>query len=83
MVSSNFHVSLFDDHHNPPEFPKELAAKLAEGFVDQLFEGDNDLVVDVDSMSAIGLPGGGFVRDTFALGENDSSTTSTTSCSSP
>ncbi len=71
VVSSNFHVSLFDDHHNPPEFPKELAVKLAEGFVDQLFEGDNDLVVDVDAMSAIGLPGGGFVRDTFALGEND------------
>ena len=71
MVSSNFHVSLFDDSHNPPEFPKELAVKFAEGFVDQLFEGDNDLVVDVDSMSAIGLPGGGFVSDEFALGEND------------
>ena len=46
VVSSNFHVALFDDHHNPPEFPRELAAKLREGFVDQLFKGDNDLVVD-------------------------------------
>ena len=71
VVSSNFHVRLFDDHHNPPEFPKELAAKLAEGFVDRLFEGDNDLVVDTESMSAIGLPDGGFVSGTFALGEND------------
>ena len=71
VISSNFHVSLFDDHHNPPEFPKELAAKLAEGFVDRLFEGDNDLVVDTASMSAIGLPDGGFVSDEFALGEND------------
>ena len=26
VVSSNFHVELFDDHHNPPEFPRELAA---------------------------------------------------------
>ncbi len=72
VVSSNFHVSLFDDHHNPPEFPKELAVKLAEGFVDQLFAGENDLVVDVESMSAIGPPAGGFVRDTFSLGSNDS-----------
>jgi hypothetical protein len=71
VVSSNFHVSLFDDSHNPPEFPRELAVKLKEGFVDQLFEGDNDLVVDTSSMAAIGLPGGGFVRDSFELGEND------------
>ena len=62
VVSSNFHVELFDDHHNPPEFPEELVVKLKEGFVDQLFKGDNDLVVDTASMSAIDLPeGGGFV----------------------
>ena len=48
VVSSNFHVSLLDDSHHPPEFPKELVRKLKEGFVDQLFHGDNDLVVDVD-----------------------------------
>ena len=54
--TSDFHVSLFDDHHNPPEFPRELAIKLAEGFVDGIFHGRNDLVVDTDSMSAIGLP---------------------------
>ena len=54
VVSSNFHVSLLDDSHRPPEFSKELVRKLKEGFVDQLFHGDNDLVVDVASMSAIG-----------------------------
>lgn len=71
VVSSDFHVSLFDDSHRPPEFSKELARKLKEGFVDRLFKGDNDLVVDVTSMSAIGPKSGGFVRDTCALGEND------------
>jgi hypothetical protein len=71
VVSSDFHVSLFDDHHNPPEFPRELAVKLAEGFADGLFRGGNDLVVDTHSMAAIGGPSGGFVRDTFALGSND------------
>ena len=71
-MTSDFHVSLFDDHHNPPEFPKELAAKLRDGFVDQLLKGANDMVVDVASMSAIDLPeGGGFVRDSLELGEND------------
>ena len=71
VIRSNFHVSLFDDHHNPPEFPKELARKLKEGFVDSLFHGDNDLVVDTASMVAIGPPDGGFVREVFDLGEND------------
>ncbi|MCW2847955.1 MAG: hypothetical protein JWR90_1929 [Marmoricola sp.] len=71
VVSSNFHVSLDKDHHSPPEFPRELVLKLGEGFLDQLFEGDNDLVVDTSSMSAIDEQVGGFVRDTFALGEND------------
>ncbi len=70
-MSSNFHVSLLDDSHRPPEFSKELVRKLKEGFVDQLFHGDNDLVVDVASMSAIGPKSGGYVRDTCALGEND------------
>ncbi|MGN6753503.1 MAG: DUF7379 domain-containing protein [Intrasporangium sp.] len=71
VVSSNFHVSLFDDSHNPPEFPRELVVKLKEGFVDRLFKADNDLVVDTASMSAIGLPAGGFVADELALGTND------------
>ncbi|MEO6997075.1 MAG: hypothetical protein ABI112_03240, partial [Terracoccus sp.] len=71
VVSSNFHVTLFDDSHHPPEFPRELAVKLAEGFIDQLFKGDNDLVVDQASMSAIGLPGDHYVADTLDFGTND------------
>ena len=71
VISSDFHVSLFDDHHNPPEFPRELAVRLAEGFADGLFRGSNDLVVDTDSMAAIGGPSGGYVRDVFDLGTND------------
>ena len=71
VVSSNFHVELFDDHHNPPEFPRELARRLGEGFVDRLFKGDNDLVVDTASMAAIGGRDGGFVREQLELGEND------------
>ncbi len=71
VVSSNFHVTLFDDSHRPPEFPRELAVKLAEGFIDQLFKGDNDLVVDKASMSAIGLPGDHYVADTLDFGTND------------
>lgn len=71
VVSSNFHVELFDDHHNPPEFPRELVAQLKEGFMDQIFKADNDLVVDTASMAAIGLPGGGFVKDSLELGTNE------------
>jgi hypothetical protein len=71
VVSANFHVSLTDDSHRPPEFPKELAVRLAEGFLDGLFEGDNDLVVDTASMSAIGPSSGGYVRDTLAFGTTD------------
>ncbi|HET8988514.1 MAG TPA: caspase family protein, partial [Humibacillus sp.] len=71
VVSSNFHVSLLDGSHRPPEFPKELAVRLGEGFVDGLFEGDNDLVVDTASMSAIGPASGGYVKDSLAFGTND------------
>jgi triacylglycerol esterase/lipase EstA (alpha/beta hydrolase family) len=71
VVSSNFHVELFGDRHEPPEFPRALVERLKEGAVDQIFEADNDLVVDTASMSAIDLPGGGgFVRDTLAFGTN-------------
>jgi hypothetical protein len=71
VVSSNFHVELFDDHHNPPEFPRELAARIADGLMDQVFEADNDLVVDTESMGAIALPAGGYVRASLALGTNE------------
>jgi hypothetical protein len=72
VAKSNFHVTLGDDSHRPPEFPKELAVRLAEGLVDKVFRGDNDLVVDCDSMGSIDAAvGGGFVADTFDFGSND------------
>ncbi|MFZ1286407.1 MAG: hypothetical protein WAR57_05140, partial [Candidatus Phosphoribacter sp.] len=71
VLCSDFHVTLFDDSHNPPEFPKELAVRVAEGLVDQVFKGANDLVVDVESMSAIDQAGGRFVAGTLDFGSND------------
>ena len=71
VVSSDFHVTLGAGSHRPEEFPRELVARLAEGFVDQLFEGPNDLVVDVASMGAIDLAVGGFVAGGESLGTND------------
>ncbi len=72
VAKSNFHVTFGDDSHRPPEFPKELAVRLAEGLVDQVFRGDNDLVVDCASMGSIDdAVGGGFVADTFDFGSND------------
>ncbi len=71
VIRSNFHVTLLDGSHRPPEFPKELVVRLGEGFVDGLFEGDNDLVVDSASMSAIGPSSGGYVLDTVDFGTND------------
>ena len=68
VVSSDFEVTV-DDH--PPEFPAAVVARLVDGVVDQVITGPNDLVVDVESMSAIDLPhGGGYVRDALALPTN-------------
>lgn len=69
VVSSDFEVTSQD---RPAEIPALLAAQLADGVVDQVFDGQpNDLVVDVASMSAIDLShGGGYVRDELALGTN-------------
>ncbi len=68
VVSSDFEVTV-DDH--PPEMPVAVVTRLVDGVVDHVFTGPNDLVVDVDSMSAIDLPhGGGYVRDELALPPN-------------
>jgi hypothetical protein len=68
VVSSDFAVSV-EDH--PPEIPAAVVARLVDGVVDHVFAGRNDLVVDVESMSAIDLAhGGGFVRGALALPAN-------------
>jgi len=68
---SDFHVTLGDVEHSPREFPRALAVRLAEGVVDEVFKGPNDLVVDCESMGSIDAAVGGFVADTFDFGTND------------
>jgi len=71
VVSTDFEPRLLDDRHEPPELPRELVAKLADGLVDQLMGTENDLVVDLASMGSVDLPsGGGFIKDTLSLGTN-------------
>ena len=71
VVSSDFEPKLFDDRHEPPELPRELVSKLADGLVDRLMGTKNDLVVDTGSMGAVDLPsGGGFIKDTLGFGTN-------------
>jgi hypothetical protein len=71
VVSSDFEPKLFDDRHEPPELPRELVAKLADGLVDNLMGTSNDLVVNTASMTAVDLPaGGGFIKDSLAFGTN-------------
>lgn len=54
----------------PTEMPPRLLMMLADGFIDRLFGASNDLVVDVESMSAIDPKVGGFVDDTLDFGAN-------------
>jgi hypothetical protein len=71
VVSSDFEPALFDGRHEPPELPRALVAKLADGLVDNLMGTTNDLVVDTASMSSVDLPsGGGFIKDSLAFGTN-------------
>ena len=68
-VTSNFHVAA--DAGSGSRLPLALKLWLAEGFVDELLDGGNDLVVDTDSMSAIDEPPGAFLRDVMDFGVND------------
>lgn len=67
-VTSELHVT----DEAPGEFPRALALWLAEGTVDDLLDGANDLVVDTDSMSAIDRAPSDFLRDSLAFGANPS-----------
>ncbi len=62
---------LFDGGHQPQEFPRELAVRLAEGLLDRVFKDANDLVVDVRSMSQIDVAAGDYVGEELAFGENE------------
>lgn len=54
----------------PKQLPVRLLTALADGLVDRLMGESNDLVVDTDSMAAIDLAVGGFVKDRCDLGGN-------------
>lgn len=63
VVTSDFEPR--GEGEGPKEMPPALLMMLADGFVDRLFKVSNDLVVDVESMSAIDPTVGGFVDDTY------------------
>ena len=66
-VSSDFEVK---DLSGPQELPAKLIRLLGNGFVDQLMQQANDLVVDVNSMTSVDPATPGMIRKSFALGEN-------------
>ena len=75
VVRSDFHAaSAHADGHRPTDLASGLLRRLAEGVVDPIFEGPNDLVVDTASMGSIDVPVGGsspLVRETLDLGIDD------------
>lgn len=69
VITSDFDVSLMDSIEAPGKFPPRLAKFLADGVVDQLMDVQNDLVVDVPSMSSIDLPES-FIQGCYPYGTN-------------
>lgn len=68
VVSSNFEATVAN---RPKEIPAAVITRLVDGVVDEVIQGDNDLVVDDASMRAIDLlHGGGYVRSECDLGTN-------------
>ncbi len=72
VVSSNFRPVLVDAKlHEPNEFPRRLALMLANGFIGALMKReDNDLVVNVGSMSSIDPVAGKYVKEVKDFGTN-------------
>ena len=72
VVSSNFHVQLFDDHHNPPEFPRGARRQARGGLRRPALRGRQRPRrrhrLDVRDRPARWA---GSCGDSFALGEND------------
>ena len=66
-VSSDFQVKGLS---GPKELPAKLVRLLSERFVDELMGADNDLVVDVASMTSVDPGGPNVIRQSFALGVN-------------
>ncbi len=66
-VVSNFEPAL---RTADSEIPERLLALLRDGLVDQLLNADNDMVVDLASMTRIDPGGGDFFDDRFDFGTN-------------
>jgi CHAT domain/Ternary complex associated domain 7 len=69
-ITSSFESRLFGDQ--PSDARERLVLATADHLVDQLMTVQNDLVVDVASMTEIDPRVGGFVLDRLALGDNPS-----------
>ena len=68
-ITSNFHAELTGDHE-PHELPARLLAALGDRVTDALFRDESDLVVNTESMTAIDVDAGRFVKDQLDLGKN-------------
>lgn len=66
-ITSNFEPALRDPDK---ELPARLKALLMDGLVDQLLAADNDMVVDVKSMTSIDPTGESLFDETFDYGSN-------------
>jgi len=71
-VTSNFRPVLVDaQRHEPKEFPRRLALMLANGFIGALMKkAQNDLVVNVGSMSTIDPVAGKYIKGVQDFGTN-------------
>ncbi|HEY0972602.1 MAG TPA: hypothetical protein VGE02_16660, partial [Gemmatimonadales bacterium] len=70
VVTSEFEPSLAADDVARTGIAPRLMKRLADGFMDRLMGEANDLVVHVDSMSAIDRGRGDFVKELFDFGPN-------------
>ena len=70
MLTSNFDPQEAERNGSTPEFSPTWWLRLADKPVDELIGKDNDLVVDVESMSKIDTSVGDFVKKRFDFGTN-------------
>jgi hypothetical protein len=70
VMTSNFDPDTAQRNGTAPEFPPAWWLRLGDKPVDELMGKENDLVVDVESMSEIDTSVGDFVKDRFDFGTN-------------
>ncbi|HYN82223.1 MAG TPA: hypothetical protein VES88_12025 [Gemmatimonadaceae bacterium] len=70
VITSNFDPDKAQKTGSTPEFPPGWWLRLADNPIDELMNKENDLVVDVPSMSEIDLGVGDFIKKRFDFGTN-------------